>query len=121
MSAPAVIAIGCGAALGFDLLGSAASRWLGFPYSRLAPGSSAIYTVTSVVAARHGPAWVGIVAGATVAFVEATMGWGISWWIGPGRPPQALSRARMFGIVLLVTMTGIACGVVGTIVSAVVR
>jgi len=27
----------------------------------------------------------------------------------------------MFGIVLLVTMTGIACGVVGTIVAAVVR
>lgn len=113
MSVSAVIAIGCVAVVAFDLLGATASRWLGFPYARLAAGSYAIYTATSVEAAQRGPAWMGIVAGVTVAFVEATIGWAISWWIGPGRPPVTLSRARMFRIVALVTMIGLVCGMVG--------
>jgi hypothetical protein len=123
MSASTIIAIGCLAVLVFDLLGATASRWLGFQYSRLVAGSYVIYTATSIVAARLGPAWLGIVAGAAVAFVEATIGWAISWWIGPGRPsaPISLSPARMFRIVVLVTMIGIVCGSVGTVVAALRR
>jgi len=121
LNAATVIAIGCIAVLVFDLLGATASRYLGFRYARLVPGSTAIYTATSVVAGRFGPAWVGIIAGATVAFVEATIGWGISWWIGPGRPPSVLSQARMFRIVAFVTTTGIICGLVGTVIAALTR
>jgi hypothetical protein len=117
MSVAAIITIGCFAALVFDLLGATASRWLGFQYSRLAPGSYALYTATSVVAAHVGPFWIGIVAGATVAFVEATIGWAISWRIGPGRPPAStsLSRTRIMRVVGIVTMTGAAFGLLGAI------
>jgi hypothetical protein len=117
MNLVTVIAIGCFAVLLFDLLGATASRWLGFRYSQLAPGSYALYTATSVVAARLGPAWIGIVAGAIVAFVEATVGWHISWRIGPGRPPAptSLSRMRVIRIVVLVTMMGAGFGLVGAV------
>jgi hypothetical protein len=117
------IAIGCLAVLVFDLLGASASQWLGFRYTRLAPGSYAIYTATSVVAAHVGPASMGIIAGATVALVEATVGWGISWWIGPGRPPApiSLSRARVIRIVAVVTLIGAGFGLVGAFVVALTR
>jgi hypothetical protein len=120
MNASSVVAIGCLAVLVFDALGATASRWLRFRYSRLAPGSYALYSATSVVAAHLGPAWIGVVAGAAVALVEATIGWAISWWIGPGRPsaPIALSRARVIRIIALVTLTGAAFGLVGALVAA---
>jgi len=120
VSPSTVIAAGCLAILIFDVLGAMASRWLRFQYSRLAPGSYIIYTATSVIAARSGPAWLGIVAGATVAVMEATIGWSLSWWIGPGRPsaPTSLSGARMLRIVALVTMMGMGFGLVGTLVAA---
>jgi len=119
MNPVTVIAVGCLAVLAFDLLGATASRWLRFPYSRLVTGSYAIYTATGVVAAHIGPVWTGIVAGAIVAFVDATIGWAISWWIGPGCPSAAasLSRARMIRIVALVTMMGAAFGLFGTVVA----
>jgi hypothetical protein len=119
MNAVTVIAVGCLAVLVFDLLGATASRWLGFRYSLLMPGSYALYTATGVVAAHVGPAWIGIIAGAIVAFVEATIGWAISWWIGPGRPSAqaSLSRARMIRIVALVTMMGAAFGLFGAVVA----
>jgi hypothetical protein len=48
----------------------------------------------------------GIIAGATVALVEATVGWGISWWIGPGRPATPISLSRLIRIVAVVTLMG---------------
>ena len=119
MKVVTVIAIGCLAVLVFDLLGSTASRWLGFRYSRLAPGSYALYTATSVVAARLGLPWFGVIAGATVAFVEATIGWAISWWIGPGRPPAPVSRTQVIRIIALLTMMGAGFGLIGALVAAV--
>lgn len=123
MNVATVVAIGCLAVLLFDTLGATASRSGGFPYARLAPGSFGLYLATSVVAARVGPEWVGVVAGAILAFVDATVGWRISWWIAPGRPATAIvcSRTRLVRIVAGVTLTGAGFGLVGAIVAVLTR
>lgn len=123
MNVGTVVAIGCLAVLLFDTLGATASRSLGFQYARLAPGSYALYVATSVVAAHVGPAWAGVAAGAILALVDATVGWPISWWIGPGRPPAgiALSRARLVRIVAGLTLTGAGFGLFGAIATVLAR
>ena len=55
---------------------------MGFDYSLLAPGSFLIYIGIGFVASRSSVP-VGIIAAAVVGFVDATIGWYLSWLIGP--------------------------------------
>jgi len=60
----------------------------------------------SVALATHdGSVGIGAVAGGLVAMVDATIGWAISWYIGPGRIPHATPRP-ITRIALLVTGYG---------------
>jgi hypothetical protein len=97
-----VIALGSIAVIVLDTAGSYASIKFGLPHTKLALGSSCIYGCAGGLAAHLGTVFVGARAAGAVAMVDATIGWTISWHIGPGRIPDASPR-RIARIALHVT------------------
>lgn len=82
-----VVLLGIAAVVVYDTLASIGSLALGFPYAGAAVGSLAIYFGAGFFAARYKSRWFGLLAGLVVGLSDATIGWGISWALGPGRFP----------------------------------
>src|SRR5437899_7118123 len=105
---------GAAAILLFDTVGSVTSRFFTFRYSRLEVGSFLIYFMVGFATARTSSPGAAMVAGALVAFVDATLGWGISWLVGPGRLADAqASTLRIVRTIATVTLYGALCGLLG--------
>ena len=104
-----VVSVGAIAVIILDAAGSYASTKFGFRYTKLLPGSFFIYACVGALAAHDGSVGTGAVAAGLVASVDATIGWAISWYIGPGRIPDA-SPQKIAKIALLVTGYGALCG-----------
>ena len=87
---------------------------LDFPYEALWPVSSLIYATTAFVAARvGGNALAGLLAGLAVAGTDATLGWALSWAIGPGEPePDDRGAAVVVATAVTVAASGAAIGLV---------
>jgi hypothetical protein len=115
-----VILLGAAAILVFDALGSLAAKALGFDYGALSPGSYLIDAAIAFAAARVAGFKAGVLAATTVALIEATAGWAISWIIGPGRLP-GVSVSVIAGIVVWVTATGALAGAAGAGLAKLVR
>jgi hypothetical protein len=98
-----VIAPGSIAVIVFDAAGSYPSIKFGFPYTKLALGSFCIYGCVGGLAAHLGTVFVGALAAGAVAMADATIGWAISWHMGPGRIPGRITAP---GIALHVTAYG---------------
>ena len=81
------VLLGAVAVLALDTAGSFASRAFGFDYALLGLVSVMIYGATGYAVARRADRGAAVRAGAIVGIVDATLGWGISWLVGPGRPP----------------------------------
>ena len=80
-----ILVYGAIAVVLYDAVFSLASRTLGFDYSNASVGSYLIYGITGFFAARV-LGWKGAaLAGVVLGLVDATIGWGVSWLIGPGR------------------------------------
>ena len=109
----ASVILGVVAVLVFDTLGSLAARRFRFAYPNLAPGSFAIYMVVGYAAGAAEPVSMGILAGAVVALIESTVGWAISWKIGPGRPSVTPSLTVILRTVAIVTALGAVFGGLG--------
>ena len=85
-SVRAVLLGGMVAIVVFDALGAAAAKRFGFSYGLLVPGSLLIYgRVAALVAARRDAA-TGVLAALAMAIIDLTLGWFVSWLIGPGTP-----------------------------------
>jgi hypothetical protein len=69
----------------FDAIASLASLALGFPYTYAAFGSAVLYIAFSFFAARKFGFWAAVLLGAAMGIADATIGWAVSWVIGPGR------------------------------------
>jgi hypothetical protein len=103
----------------FDALASVAALQLGFDYTRAAFGSWLIYAAVGFLAARAGgglpPA---LLAGIILGLVDATVGWAVSWAVGPGRPPEGtLSVGRWAVAAITVAVTGGCIGLLGGVVA----
>jgi hypothetical protein len=102
------------AVLVLDTGASLASLVIGFSYASLAPITYLIYATIGFLAARTTTLWAGVFASATVAAFDATVGWGISWVIGPGRPPEELQHPSMvIAAAVMVVLLGAVLGLVG--------
>ena len=80
----AIVGLGSIAVVILDAAGSYASNKFGFRFTKLALGSFCIYGCVGALAAHDGSVGIGAAAGGLVAMVDATIGWAISWYIGPG-------------------------------------
>jgi hypothetical protein len=106
--------VGVAAILLFDAGGAMASLVLGFPYALLSLGSFLIQATVGFLATRASSLRVGVAVATGVAAVESTIGWSISWAIGPGRPATELrSVGLVIAAAIIVTVTGTICGLLG--------
>jgi uncharacterized membrane protein YeaQ/YmgE (transglycosylase-associated protein family) len=117
-----VIAAGCVAVVLFDLAASLAARRFEFAYARASVGSYFIYLIIGFVAgrgARVHRARFGAIAAATAGFVDASVGWAVSWTLGPGRSPDGtLSPVRWVLTAALVVLFAAAIGYLGGVLGA---
>jgi len=110
------------AVLVLDTIGSFSSMQLGFPYACLAPISFLIYAMAGFFVARSASVWTSLFAGIIVGFVDATIGWAISWIIGPGKMPGVEFTTGMFIITAFsVVAIGAICALVGGVIGMLFR
>jgi hypothetical protein len=116
LTMPKLVLIGAGVVITFDAIASLASKWLGFAYPKASIGSVAIYAGLGYVGYRFGGLRVAMLTALAVGLVDATLGWSVSWAIGPGAvpPPKrtasvlALSGAFAIGVDLIAAVLGVA-------------
>ena len=108
--------------LAFDAAASVASVALQFPYQYASVGSALIYVAFTFLAARKFGFWRGVLMGAALGCVDATLGWAISWAIGPGRvPPEQISLGIWAFTLASVVGIGTICGLIGAGMGALTR
>ncbi len=78
---------GCVAVLLVDTIGSLISRSTRFPYGYFAIVSSAIYIAIGIIDGYVRSTRSAVISAFAVSLVDATIGWWISWQLGPGRLP----------------------------------
>jgi hypothetical protein len=101
-------------AVAYDALASALVLTTGWSYGTLALGGLVLQVLAGRAAGRReGFLWA-ILAGACTAFAEATLGFGVSWLIGPGRS-QLPGVVDYQTAVALATLGGGALGGLGGI------
>ena len=104
------------AIVAFDAVASIISRASGAPYTGFAYGSYLIQTAARFFGRRVGLTfWRATLLGTWVGFIEATIGWAVSWWIGPGRVEGGLATEMLIGIVLYVAIVATVLGAVGAL------
>jgi hypothetical protein len=107
------------AIVAFDAVASIISRTSGIEYTRFAYGSYLIQAAAGFFGRRSGLSfWGATLLGTWVGFVEATIGWAVSWWIGPGRVEGPLAVEMLIGIVLYVAIGATVLGAVGAFLGA---
>lgn len=109
-----MIMVGAATILAFATIGSLAARRFGSAYSKLVLGSFAIYLVVGFSATCAGALMPSMLAGAMTGLVESTLGWAISWRIGPGRPAvDNVAPPNILRTVAVVTVLGAVIGTIG--------
>jgi hypothetical protein len=113
-----IVVSGAIAIVVFDVLASLASRSLGFPYAYATVGSWMIYAVVGYALGRIAPVTIATLGVGAVAFIEATLGWWLSWMIGPGRLKSGTMSATMLlstlvGVIAIAAVIGAAAGAIG--------
>ena len=111
-----IIYAGCFAILALDIVGSLASLALGFHYLSLA--DFLIYAAVGFIGTRKVNIKMGILAAVFVGLVDLTIGWTISWIIGPGRLTEIPFGVGIFVTnVIRVTVAAAIVGLVGGVTS----
>jgi hypothetical protein len=108
-----IILGGVGAVIGYDLLASLASRSLGFPYASASVGSYILYLLIGFVAARHAsvaPIRHAAVAAGIAGLADASVGWAISWALGPGRLPAGIQMTAAQRVITALIVGAVAAG-----------
>ena len=109
-----IVAAGALSVILLDMVGSFASLRFGFNYGILSVGSFIIYGVIGyAVMSASGRLRESIAAAVAVGAVDATLGWFLSWKIGPGEIPNApLATIVVTALVVAVVIAG-AAGAIG--------
>jgi hypothetical protein len=113
-----MILVGVVAILAFDVLASLASRTLGFSYVYATPGSWFIYAVVGYAIGRIAPVSYATVGVVIVGIAEATIGWWLSWLLGPGRTQSGTITSTqvitaVVSIIVIAAIIGAASGSLG--------
>ncbi|MGZ8391559.1 MAG: hypothetical protein ACXWWK_01825 [Gemmatimonadales bacterium] len=100
--------------VGIDVVGALTGKPLGFPYSPLGVVSLLVYVLVGFVGAWRVSLAAGVLAAASVGFLDATVGPLASWLAGPGSLGQDFTEPRIFAYTITVgTGTALVAGLVG--------
>jgi hypothetical protein len=108
MSPTQVIVIGAALVIVFDTIAALLSRAAGLSYTRFVIGSWSIYALVGYFAARSahgGPVEAALLAGVVLGATDCTLGWAISWFIGPGKVNDRVTPTRWAAIAVIGTAT----------------
>jgi len=112
---PAVLAAG-GLLVTLDIVGALAGKPLGFPYSSLGAVSLLIYLSVGLISALRATFVIGVMAAATVGFIDGTLGPLAAWLVGPGPVGQSITEPRVFAYgIAVVTAAPAAAGLIGAL------
>lgn len=79
-----------------------------------------IYFLDGGFASKHSNILDGLLSGLGVAFIDATIGWWISWMVGPGRLPNTISEKelpqKVVTAIVNVTVIGDLLGIAGSFI-----
>ena len=110
----AVLRVAVPVMLGWEVVSAVLALALHIPHERFSPGDFLIYAATGFALARRRGVFAGPVGGAAIAAIDATLGWTISWWIGPGRPPGGFAHPAMVAVTIpIVIVIGGLLGLLG--------
>ena len=112
-----VALLGMAAVIAFDAIASLSSVGLGFDYRYAALGSIALYGVFGYWTGRDSSIYFGPLVGAFMGLTDATLGWLVSWIVGPGRlEPGALTPQAWLVVAAQVIAVAALCALVGSVV-----
>jgi len=101
--------------IAFDTLGSLSARHFGFRCAKLSIVQFLAYILVGAVAGLHASPMGAALVGGAIGLVESTVGWAISWYIGPGRV-AGLSPAGAIRIAMILTAMAAAFAFVGALI-----
>jgi hypothetical protein len=108
---PRIILAGTLGIVLFDGLASLASRSFGFPYVYATAGSWLIYAMVGFAIGRIAPVSYAAAGVAVVALAESTIGWWLSWIVGPGRTKSGtINSAQVITAIVTVVVIGALIG-----------
>jgi hypothetical protein len=115
---PRIVLAGVIGIVVFDALASVASRSFGFPYVYATVGSWLIYAMVGFAIGRIAPVSYAAGGVAVVALAESTIGWWLSWIIGPGRTKSGTINSTqvltaIITVIIIGALIGAAAGAVG--------
>lgn len=117
-----IVGLGVLAVLAFDTVASFASVGFGFPYEYAAVGSILIYATVGYLVFRRLGLFNAVGAALLVEVVDATLGWYISWQIGPGALPAGQATTAVIATTfVLVLIFAAVCAVIGSAIARVVH
>lgn len=105
--------LGAIAVLLFDTVASFLALWFGVNYGWFSIGSFLLYIIFGYLGARRSRWFVGAIVSMFMALVESTLGWAISWQIGPGKATTEMSAVVVVVTVIFVVITAGILGLIG--------
>ena len=117
-----IVCSGVVVVLVFDTVASFASKGLGFPYWYASIGSVLIYAMVGYFTYRQSGLVRAVVAAVLVELVDATLGWFISWQIGPGAlPADQVSTPIIAETIVFTLIFAAVCALIGSAIARVLH
>ena len=106
----------------FDTVASFASIGFQFTYSYASVGSVLIYSTIGYIAFRRYGLALAIMAAILAGLADATLGWFISWKIGPGALPNEQATISLIASsITFVIIASVVCALLGAAISRVLH
>ena len=101
----------------YDAMAAAISAVWGISYGLFSIGSLLIYLVFGFLSGRKSQWFFGAIAGAVIGLTESTVGWMISWYIGPGKPTTEMNGLMITVAIIFVIVNAGILGLIGGLAS----
>jgi hypothetical protein len=108
-----IILLGAAVVVAVDAVASLLLPPLGGSLLWMFVAEALVYFGAGIAAGRFGGFWAGARCGASVAAVDATIGWAVTWVMGTGRVSQLTPDNVAFVFVTMVVVGAIAGGIGG--------
>lgn len=113
-----MVIVGALIVIAFDTIASLASLAFGFPYMYAIVGSMVIYSTVGYLGFRRWGLGRAVGAALLIELVDATLGWFISWKIGPGAlPEEHMTPAVIIATIVFVLIFAVVCALAGSAVA----
>lgn len=101
----------------YDAVASLVSLSAGIDYTWFVIGSAINALLFGFISGREGQWFDAGIVGAVMGLVDSTLGWTISWSLGPGRPDSEMSISEIGFVVIFVTIDTAILAFVGSALS----